>query len=94
MTHRSSESLRSGLHPAAKLSGTGLKPVDWFPNMSVVFWQLGASGVETSKPSTRNYHGYRDVIQRVSHAILRFQFETGPLCDRVLSALIHTETNT
>jgi hypothetical protein len=50
--------------------------------------------VENSKPSTRNHQGYRGVIQRVSHAILRFQFETVPLCDRVLSTLIRTETNT
>jgi hypothetical protein len=34
------------------------------------------------------------VIQRVSHAILRFPFETVPLCDRVFSTLIHTETIT
>ena len=34
--------------------------------------------VEKSKPSTRNHQGYRGVIQRVSHAILRFQFGTVP----------------
>ena len=50
--------------------------------------------VEKSKPSARNHQGYWGVIQRVSHDILRFQFETVPLCDRVLSTLIHTETNT
>jgi hypothetical protein len=49
--------------------------------------------VEKSQPSTRNHQGYGNqgyggVIQRVSHAILRFQFETVPLCDRVFSALI------
>ena len=46
------------------------------------------------RPETRDQQGYRGVIQRVSHAILRFQFETVPLCARVLSTLIHTETNT